>query len=107
MTLLSGLIGPLREFGLRLLQPVRHPHLVIHRRRSGEMLLRLLALARAPVELPEAEVAVGETRAHRKFRRQSRRTFIEDPRNSWVGKFCGRDNISENAKDMSLVATLT
>ncbi len=28
------------------------------------MLLRLLALARAPVELAEAEVAVGDERAH-------------------------------------------
>src|SRR5262249_42996489 len=26
---------------LRLLQPVRHPHLAVHRRRAGEMLLRL------------------------------------------------------------------
>src|SRR5262249_47438673 len=48
----------------RLLHPVRHPHLSIHRRRGGEMLLRLLALARAPVELAEAEVAVGDEGAH-------------------------------------------
>jgi hypothetical protein len=44
---------------LRLLQPVRHPHLAIHRRRGSEMLLRLLTLARAPGELAEAEVAVS------------------------------------------------
>src|SRR5216684_3446929 len=49
---------------LRLLHPVRHPHLAIHRRRHGEMLLRLLALVRTPVELSEAEVAVGDERAH-------------------------------------------
>src|SRR6516164_4377385 len=41
-------------------QPVRHPHLAVHRRRSGKMLLRLVALASAPVELAEAEVAVGD-----------------------------------------------
>src|SRR5215510_9476147 len=45
------------QFRLGLFQPVRHPHLAVHRRRGGEMLLRLLALARAPVELAEAEVA--------------------------------------------------
>jgi hypothetical protein len=44
---------------LRLLQPVRHPHLAVHRRRGGEMLLCLLALAGAPVEFAETEVAVG------------------------------------------------
>src|SRR5262249_3596283 len=49
---------------LCLLQPVRHPHLAVHRRRGGEMLLRLLTLARAPVELAEAEVAVGDEGAH-------------------------------------------
>src|SRR5262249_32883892 len=54
------LSSKLLHLSLRLLQPVRHPHLAVHRRRSGEMLLRLLALARAPVELAEAEVAVGD-----------------------------------------------
>src|SRR5437773_6574703 len=45
---------------LRLLQPEPHIHLAVHRRRGGEVLLRLLALTRAPVELAEAEVAVGD-----------------------------------------------
>src|SRR5215510_7188224 len=49
---------------LRLLQPIRHPHLAVHRRRGGEMLLRLFALAPAPVELAEAEVAVGDEGAY-------------------------------------------
>jgi hypothetical protein len=44
---------------LGLLHPVRHPHLAVHRRRYAEVLLRQLAFARAPVELAEAEVAVG------------------------------------------------
>src|SRR5262249_34943533 len=38
--------------------------LAVHHRRGGEMLLRLLAVARAPVELAEAEVAVGDEQAH-------------------------------------------
>src|SRR5262249_33506166 len=49
-----------RSVRLSLLQPVRHPHLAVHRRRGDEVLLRLPALARAPVELAEAEVAVGD-----------------------------------------------
>src|SRR4029434_781406 len=54
----------LAHFLLGLLQPVRHVDLALHRRRGGEMLLRLLALARAPVELAETEVAVGDEGAH-------------------------------------------
>jgi len=42
-----------------LLQPVRHAHLAVHRRQGGEVLPGLLLLTRAPVELAEAEVAVG------------------------------------------------
>jgi hypothetical protein len=48
------------QLRLRLLQPVRHAHLAVHRRRGREVLLRLLTLARTPVELTEAEVAVGD-----------------------------------------------
>src|SRR4029453_12220470 len=54
----------LSQLRLRCRQPVRHPHLAIHRRRGGEVLLRLRALARAPVELAEAEMAVGDEGAH-------------------------------------------
>src|SRR4029450_10959837 len=59
--------SPLRRLShlrFRLLQPVRHPHLAVHRRRGGEVLLHLLALARALVELAEAEMAVGDERGH-------------------------------------------
>jgi hypothetical protein len=45
------------RLGLGMLQPVRHPHLAIHGRRGGEVLLRLLALAGAPVELAEAKAS--------------------------------------------------
>jgi hypothetical protein len=46
---------------LRLLQPVRHAHGAVHRRRSDEMLPGLLTLVRAVVELAEA----GDTCASR------------------------------------------
>jgi hypothetical protein len=52
------------HFCLDLLQPVRHAHLAVHRRRGGEVLPGLLALVRAVVELAEAEVAVGDEGAH-------------------------------------------
>jgi hypothetical protein len=42
----------------------------VHRRRGGEVLMRLLALARAPVELAEAEVAVGDEGALAKLGRE-------------------------------------
>src|SRR5262249_40050818 len=61
---------------LRLLQPVRHPHLAVYRRGGGEMLLRLFALARAPVELAEAEVAVGDFGSHLVIRGRDER-FVE------------------------------
>src|SRR5262249_45229740 len=61
---------------LRLLQPVRHPHLAVHRRRGGEVLVCLLTLARAPVELAEAEVAVGDEGAHAARLGQSQRLAI-------------------------------
>src|SRR5262249_42489623 len=63
--------GRFRHLPLRLLQPVRHPHLAVHRRRGGEMLLRLFALARAPGELAEAEAAVGRFGTDPQLRRQS------------------------------------
>src|SRR6202022_5102035 len=59
-TLMSGKLARLR---LRLLQPEAHVHLAVHRRRGDEVLLSLLPPARAPVELAEAEVAVGDLRA--------------------------------------------
>jgi hypothetical protein len=49
---------------LRLLQPEPHVHLAVHRRGGGEVLLGRLMVAGPPVELAEAEVAVGEKRAH-------------------------------------------
>src|SRR6266849_3309321 len=52
------------DLGLRLLQPEPHVHLAVHRGRDGEVLLCFLPLARAPGELTEAEVAVGDERAH-------------------------------------------
>src|SRR6266481_6561821 len=51
-TLMSGQLPHLR---LRLLQPVRHVHLAVHRRCGREVFAGLLALACAPVELAEAE----------------------------------------------------
>jgi hypothetical protein len=51
-----------------VLQPEPHVHLAVHRRGGGEVLLSLLPLAQPPVELAEAEVAMGDQRAHFHFR---------------------------------------
>ena len=57
-------LGEFLQLSLRLLEPEAHVHLTVHRRGGGEVLPRLLALARARSQLPEAEVAVGDERAH-------------------------------------------
>src|SRR5260370_21541236 len=49
---------------LSLLQPKRHVHVEVHRRRGGEMLGGPLARARALVELAEAQVAMSDKGAH-------------------------------------------
>src|SRR5262249_13799033 len=72
------------ELRLRLLQPVRHPHLAVHRRRGGQVLLRLLALARARVELAEAQVAVGDFGAHLELRCQCSSFFKTGVGGSWI-----------------------
>src|SRR5262249_12144785 len=54
----------LPHFRLRLLQPEAHVHLAVQRRRGGEVLLSLLPPVRPPVELAEAEMAVGDERTH-------------------------------------------
>src|SRR5262245_39157124 len=69
---------------LGLLQPESHVHLAVHRRRGGEMLLCLLALARAPVELAEAEVGVGDEGAHATLRGQGNCLPIVGPRSLLV-----------------------
>src|SRR5262245_33352588 len=48
----------------RLLEPERHVHVPVHHGRGDEVFAGLLALARASVELAEAEVAVGDERPH-------------------------------------------
>src|SRR5262249_2270739 len=91
----------LATLSLYLLQPVRHPHLAVHRRRGGEMLLRLLALARAPVELAEAEVAVGDERAYAEL--------VGERQRLWVVPGCGfaasgRRDVSDEAEGVGLVS---
>src|SRR5262245_37985947 len=64
----SGVCAIRRCRGLRqlahLLQPEPHVHLAVHRRRGREVLARLVALARAPVELAEAGVTVSDEGPH-------------------------------------------
>src|SRR5262249_49919814 len=50
----------LAHLAFGLIEPERHVHFSVHRRRNNDVLLSLLALARASVEFAEAEVAVGD-----------------------------------------------
>src|SRR5262249_30907553 len=54
----------LSHLSLRLLQPVRHPHLAVHRRRGGDVFASLLPLVRSPVKPAQTEMAMGHERAH-------------------------------------------
>src|ERR1700730_10367353 len=49
---------------LRLLPPVRHAHLAIHRRRSGEVFAGQVTVVGASVELAEAERTRGDKGPH-------------------------------------------
>src|SRR5713101_5080606 len=55
------------QLRLCLFQPVAHVHLAVHRRSSHKVLSGFMTLARPSVELAEAEVTVGEERAHAKL----------------------------------------
>src|SRR5438552_14378919 len=70
-----------------------HLHLTVHRRRRAEMLMRLLALARAPGELAEAEVAVGDERAHAELAGERQRLAVVAF--SVLGAACRRDVTGE------------
>src|SRR5262245_53203090 len=66
----------LTHLRLRPLLPERHIHLAVHRRSRREVLLRLLTRARAPVELAEAEMAVGNKRPHAARLRERQRLAV-------------------------------
>src|SRR5215831_18833591 len=94
------------HLSLSLLQPVRHAHLAVHRRGSGEVLAGLLTLSRAPVEFAEAEVAVGDERSHAEL--GGERHSLLEMRSSRVGvsgiaAFLG---LAEGAETLRLVAPL-
>jgi hypothetical protein len=94
----------LSQLRLRLLQPVRHPHLAVHRRRRREVLLGLLALARAPVELAEAEVAVGDEGAHAARLGECQRLAVVALGFSHISWIAPRGHITEQTKSVDLVA---
>ena len=48
----------------------------VHRCRSGQVLVRLLVLARAPVELAKAEMAVSDEGAHAARGRERQRLAV-------------------------------
>src|SRR6266508_2529632 len=97
----------LRPFLFCSLQPVRHAHLAVHRRRGGEVLLRLLALARAPVELAEAEVAVGDERAHAELGGEGQGGAVVCFGRCYVDTVTMRSNLAKKAERPGLRAAVT
>src|SRR5262245_29236324 len=95
-----------RGLDVGLLQPVRHLHLAVHPYRRSEMLLRQLALARAPIELAEAEVAVGDEGTHAEVAGQIERIAIETLRSIEIRRRCTRVDLGEESQD-SCLATAT
>src|SRR5262245_30202708 len=90
---------------LRLLQPVRHPHLAVHRRRGGQVLLRLRALARATVELAKAEVAVGDEGAHSEFLGQRGGLAVARLGLIGIGWIAARGDLAEEVQRPDLVSS--
>src|ERR1700675_3774348 len=68
----------LRKLPLHLFEPEAHVHLAVHRCCGSEVLPRLIAPARAPVELPKAEMAVGDEGAHAARLGQRQRLAVVD-----------------------------
>ena len=91
---------------LRLLQPEPHVHLAVHRRGSDEVLLSLLARACSPVELAEAEVAVGDRGAHAELVSQRHRAPEVGLCGLHVGGIAAGRHLAEEAKGVDLVAAL-
>src|SRR5262245_55619599 len=64
--------------------------------------MRLLALARAPVELAEAEMAVGDEGAHAEFTREGQRPAVVTFSVLGAG---GRRNVAGEAEGVGLAST--
>src|ERR1700730_5961701 len=91
---------------LRLSQPVRHAHLPIHRRRGRDVFAGLVALTCAPVELTEAEVAMGDEGAHREFVCQGHSSAIAGLSDSDAYRNLARSNFAQHVHGVGLVPAL-
>src|ERR1051326_1601403 len=90
---------------LQLLQPVRHSHLSVHRRRGLAMGLCLAAPAAGVEESSEAGMAVGDERPHPELAGKSERGSVVAI--GMLPRICGGHGIAENAQGPRLGVTLT
>ncbi len=67
---------------------------------------RLVALAAAPVEFAEAEVAVGYERTHAKLLRQLHRLAVMAFNYLYVGRIRAGGNLGQETEGVSLETTL-
>jgi hypothetical protein len=70
------------------------------------MLLRLLALARAPVELAEAEAAVSDERTHAELIGQGQRVTVARLSVLHFPRFAPRGDLAQQPERLGLVAAL-
>src|SRR5262249_37710014 len=82
------------------------PHLTVHRRRGGEMLLRLRAFAGARVELAKAEVAVRFKRAPAQLGFERQRILEMRPGRPDVRGITGGLGFAEGPETCRLVTPL-
>src|SRR5262245_38255597 len=91
---------------LRLLQIELHVHLAIHRRRDAEVLVTLLTLAHAPEERAEAEVAVGDERAHAARLGERQSLAVMTLRRPEVGRILARAKLGKQVESAGLLRSM-
>src|SRR5436190_18611983 len=101
----QGRLLRLTHLRLGLLQPELHAHVAVHRRRRRDVLLGLLALAGAPKELAETEVAVGDEGAHPELLGERERVTVVAV--SVLRGIAAGGDLAEQAEGPRLVGTLS
>src|SRR4030095_3498868 len=77
-SLLRQRSGKSLSLDLAVSQPVRHPHLAVHRRGNGEVVLPRRPLPRPPpVQVGQPDVTMRDQRAHLEFQRQREGPLIQ------------------------------
>ena len=90
-----------------LIEPGAHFQIAVHRRRCGEILASMLCLADAAVELAQAEVALGDERAHAVQLGECQRLSVVGRRAVGIEPVGVARDVAEQAQGMGRGAGLT